>query len=214
MPGLVLNFALHSDHALARDPRQNICNMNRAPVQHTPVFDTALDRTLPLDSREHLRSDRTRRDLSAHVLRTGHKMARERRHQNAILRLTQRHEFLGILQSHRNRFIDNRRNTALKRQFAGREMRPIGRTDKNAINQIRIEHIAVIGKYPTIPQPPIAPVQTRLRNIANRGNLHIRPLEQIRNVIARTKRTETDNTNFYLIHINPSPGATNHPHQG
>ena len=141
-------------------------------------------------------------------------MARERRHQNAIMRLAQPDEFLGIFQSHRNRFIDNRRNTALKSQLAGREVRPIGRTDKNAINQIRIDHIAIISKCLTIPQPPIAPVQTFLRNIANRRDLHIRSVEQIRNMIARTKRAETDNTDFYLIHINPSPGATSHPHRG
>ena len=214
MPGLVLNFALHPDHALACNPRQNICNVNRAPMQHAPIFLTALYGTLSLDSREHLRSDSPRRDLPAYVLRTGHKMARERRHQNAILRLAQRHEFLGILQSHRDRFIDNRRNPPLKRQLAGREMYLIGRAHKNAINQIRIEHIAVIRKYLALTQPLIAIIQTFPGNIANRRNLHIRPLEQIRDMIARTKRTEANNTNFYLLHINPFPSSTSHPHRG
>ena len=93
-------------------------------------------------------------------------------------------------------------------------MHPIGRTDKNAIDQIGIEHIAVIGKRQTVVQSPVTLIQTFLRNITNRRDLHIRPVEQIRNVIGRAKRTEADNTNFYFIHINPFPGATSHPHRG
>ena len=209
----VLNFAFYSHDAPARDPRQNIGDVNGAPMQHAPIFYPAFDRASPLDGGEHLRRDSTRCDLPAHVFGARHKVARERGHEDAISRFAQPHEFLCIGHGDGDRLIDNGRNAALEGQLAGCEMRPIGRADKRAVDQTRIEHVAIVGKCLASGKAFVALVQAVLGNVANRRDFHICAVEQIGDVVARTKRAESDDANSHFFHLTPFPGATSHRHR-
>ena len=58
-------------------------------------------------------------------------------------------------------------------------MRPIGRADKRAVDQIRIEQVAIVGKWLASGKAFVALVQAVLGNVANRRDFHICPVEQI-----------------------------------
>ena len=210
---LVLNAAFHLHDAPARDPRQDVCDVNGAPMQHAPVFYPAFDRAAPLDSGEHQRRDSPGCELPTHVFGARHKVARERGHEDAISRFAQPDERFGIGHGDGDRLIDKGRDAALEGQLAGREMHAIGRAGQRAVDPVGIEQVAVVGKCLAVGEAFVAPVETRARNVANRRDFHIRSLEQIGDVIARAERAEADDANFHFFHLNPFQGAASHRHR-